>query len=91
VATLTIQLDKGGQQVSYTSPTITDANMDRFIDYLWDAFPPLDGNNDPLPRNTANEAAAYQLWAAEQWKRLKSKVKHYEYILARDSVPDMES
>jgi hypothetical protein len=79
--------------VTYTAPTVSDAEMDRFLDYLWDNFAPVDENGDQLVRNNANQATAFRTWAAANWQNTKRTVVDYERQrdadVARDAVTDI--
>jgi len=94
MAKLTWQIETSAGTVTEDGPVISDANMARFVDYLWVQFPQLDGNNDPLPRNAANEAQAFRDWADKQWRETKRDVlrkeKEAAAALARDAVGDLE-
>jgi len=68
-------------------PAISDANMARFVDWLWAHHPPLDASGDPLPRTVAREAQAFRNWADEQWLVTKKTVMGWEDAATRQALP----
>ena len=80
--------------VTFTSPTVNDTQMDRFLDFLWANYAPVDANGDTLPRTNANQATAFRTWAEANWQNTKRSVVDYERSsaadTARDAVGDIE-
>ncbi len=73
-------------------PTVSDANMDRFLDYLWFSFPqwvdPNDESQGLKPRNAANLAAAFDEWQQAQWTQVVADVKSWEKATAAQAAAD---
>lgn len=94
MANLTWGVTTSAGSVSQDSPTISDANMDRFVNYCWENYTQLDGNGDPLPRTTANEVSAVRDWMRQQWRAVKDEVVTWERkraaVQARNAVGDLE-
>jgi hypothetical protein len=80
--------------VTQTSPTLSDPQMDRFINWVLYAYPQVDGNGDPLPVTNAVKAAAVRDWMTAQWHGTKTNVLRWEKQeaaqAARDGVADLE-
>jgi hypothetical protein len=81
--------------VTKDSPILTDPNMQRFLDWIWYAYPQfLPDGVTPKPRNNANEADAFREWAAFDWQFVKERVLDYERSAAaqaaRDSIAGIE-
>jgi len=95
MAKLTWTLDVTAGIVTQDSPTISDANMDRFIDWCLYAYPQLDENGDPLPVTNAVKAAAFRDFARSQWQGVKANVLRWEQQeaaqAAREAVNDIEA
>lgn len=72
--------------VTFTSPAVTDTQMDRFLDFLWGNYAPVDENGDVLTRTNANEAAAFRAWSAANWQAVKRDVVQYEQGVAADTA-----
>lgn len=66
----------------------------RFIDWVWYAYPQVDENGDPLPDNAANRAAAFREWAdgivAGTWSNVKRWEMQEAAQQASDAVTDLE-
>jgi len=80
--------------VENSSPTLSDANMTRFIDWAWYAYPQFQADGTtPKPRNLANEAAAVREWMEAQWQGTKANVIRWEENeaaqAARDAIADL--
>ena len=85
--------------VTQDGPTISDAQMDRFLDWVWYAYPQFDLDVEdgetpiPLPRNNANTAKAVRDWADAQWRGTKANVLRHERNevaeAARDAILDI--
>lgn len=86
-------------EIQGTSGTVTrgrtfDAAVEtRFLDWLWYAYPQVDGNGDPLPKNNANLAQAFRDYADGlifgSWTNVKRYEKERDAQAARDAVPDI--
>ena len=96
MAKLSWTIEAASGTVTEDSPTLSDANMDRFLDWIWYAYPQMDEADPPapLPRNPANEAQAFRDWANAQWQGTKANVLRWEKTeaaqSASDGVPDIE-
>lgn len=88
MAKLTWTIDHNAATLSEDSPTVSDVQMDRFIDWLWYAYPQLDENGDVLPRTLANEAQAFRDWANIQWLGTKANVIRWERSEAAQAASD---
>ncbi len=81
--------------IAQDGPEISEANMQRFRDWLWVKFPQLDAEGNPLARTAAREAQAFRDWADVQWAVTKANVlaheKHVAEQAARDAVPEIEA
>jgi len=77
---------------TWNGPDISDINMDRFLDWIWDAYPqwvdPDDETQGKLPKNNANLAAAYDDFAQAQWRGVKANVLNYEQMVASAAATD---
>jgi hypothetical protein len=86
MANLTWGLRSTPGDVDKDGPTISDANMVRFIDWMWYAYPQIDNtdpeNPVPKPRTPANEADAFRDWATAQWQGTKANVLRWERLEA---------
>ena len=93
MANLTWTISASVGTVEQDSPTLSDAQMDRFLDWLVYAYPQLDGNGDPLPVNNAVKAAAFRDWADAAWAGTKANVLNWEKNeaaqVARDGIGDI--
>ena len=79
MATLTWEITTTAGTVSESGPDISDANMDRFFEWLTaEAYVQTDENGDPLPVDNAVRAAAFREWAQGQWEGVKAQVLRYE-------------
>lgn len=92
-ATLEWTVNTSAGSVTYTAPAVSDANMDRFIDFLWGNYAPTDPTTgETLPRTAGNEATAFRAWAAANWNGVKRNVLEYERQnnadVARNAVPE---
>ena len=94
MANLTWSITNAAGTVTHDSPTISDANMDRFVAWVLYAYPQLDGNGDPLPVTNAVKAAAFRDFADAQWQGVKANVLRWEQSeaaqQAREAVNDIE-
>ena len=93
MAKLTWTIETAAGTVSKDGPVIADEDMDRFLDWIWVAYPQfeIDGVT-PKPRNSANDAAAFRDWADFQWAFNKERVLNHEQNaaaqIARDAISD---
>ena len=79
---------------SEAGPAVPDAQMDRFLNYVWHNFPPADQDGNPLPRTAANEVKAWRLWAGQHWNQIKQQVIEWERTqaakAAKNAVGEIE-
>jgi hypothetical protein len=83
---------------TWNGPEVTDLNMDRFLDWVWEAYPqwvdPDDESQGLKPKNNANLAASFDDFAQTQWQGVKDNVKNWERNVAaqaaKDAVTDIE-
>ena len=73
----------GANTVSQLSNSYSDANGQRFSDYLWGAYPQLDENGDPLPDTNANRAQAFRDFADAIFEATKQNVLRHEKQAAK--------
>ena len=96
MANLGISISAAIGDRTWNGPNITDVNMDRFLDYIWDQYPqyvdPADPEQGLLPKNNANLAAAFDDFAATYWQAIKGNVIRWEKDrdaqVARDAIVD---
>ena len=88
MAKLTWTIETTAGTVAQDGPTISDANMGRFLDWLNVWFPALDGSGNPLPRTPARDAQSFREWADQEWQDTKDTVLRWEDELAHQAVPD---
>ena len=77
---------------------MTDPQMQRLIDYMWEAYPQYENPEDPSEgtktKNPANMAAAFRDHCSALWRGIKSNAKRHEKVTAAknaaDAVPDIE-
>ncbi len=60
--------------VTHDGPTISDEQMQRFLDWVWDEYPQTSADKTRLPRSAANMVAALYDWGRAQWVATKSDV-----------------
>ena len=97
MAKLIWAIESAAGTVAKDGPVISDTNMDRFIDWIWYAYPQIDNSDPdnpvPKPRTPANEAQAFRDWADSQWLGTKANVIRWEKLeaaqAASDGVPDL--
>lgn len=79
--------------VTHDGPEIQQVQMDRFINYVWAAYPQAEPDGTPKTRSTATEIDAVNAWGAAQWRGTKANVMRFEadvaMKVARDSVADL--
>lgn len=100
MAHFTISYTSDAGTTEHDSKTYSEANGDRFIDWLWAAYPQYevepdeDGNPIPLPDTPGNRAKAFREWADTVYADLKAKVvnheKHHAAQDAANAVPGLE-
>jgi len=76
-----------------TDPRTGKKHYERFLDWLWYAFPQLEADGEtPKPRTPANEAKAWQDWAKKEWNRTSVTVRQWERREAAQAlaIGDME-
>jgi hypothetical protein len=71
---------------SHDSKIYSEVNGQRFIDWIWVAYPQLDENGDPLPRTQANEVQAYRDFADGMFAGVKANVLRAEDKALKDAV-----
>ena len=89
--TWTVEISSG--TVTHDGPTLTDDQMQRFLDWVWATERQLEADGSPKPRTPANIAASVRDWARTQWRGTKTDVRKYEANAAaqqaRNSVADL--
>lgn len=88
MAKLTWTITTTAGTVARDGPEISEANMQRFRDWLWLKFPQLDEEGNPLARTPANEAQAFRDWADVQWQVTKRNVLDHERQVAAQAAQD---
>ena len=88
MAKLSWTIESTAGTVKKDGPTISDANVARFVDWLYEHHPPLGTDGKPLPRTAAREAQAFRNWADEQWLRTKKAVLGWERRTAVEAASD---
>ena len=81
--------------ITQPSNTYSEANGQRFVDWIWDVYPQYEVDGVTLkPRTQANEVQAYRDFADDFYKNTKDKVVYHEQrVAARDAagnVPPLE-
>ena len=94
-ANFTWEVTTAAGTVSQDSPTISDANMDRFLDYVWVVYPQYEADGVTLkPKTNGNLAASVRDWMSFQWQDTKRTVIQWEKSrdaqVAIDAVTDIE-
>jgi hypothetical protein len=74
MAKLSFSIASAIGNVTVDSPVLTDAQMTRFLDYIWDAYPQLNVDGTAKARTNANLAQAYRDWAGAIWNGTKANV-----------------
>jgi len=85
---LTWTIETTAGTVAKDGPTISDANVARFVDWLYEFHPPLDAAGNPLNRTVAREAQAFRNWADEQWLQTKKTVLQWERQAAAEAAAE---
>lgn len=86
MAKLSFTLTSAAGNVTYDGPTITDSQMTRFLDFVWDTYPQVNPDGTRKARSTANLAAAYRDWAAGVWAGTKANVRSYDTAKAEQTA-----
>ena len=87
MARLTWTIETTAGTVAQDGPTISDANMDRFLDWLNVLFPQLDVNGNPLPRTPARDAQSFRDWVTvQEWPDTRDTVLRWEDEIAHQAV-----
>lgn len=68
----------GANSVTQSSASYSDANGQRFSDWIWAAYPQVDENGDPLPDTQANRAQSFRDFADAMFGGIKANVLRYE-------------
>jgi hypothetical protein len=81
--------------VTQDGPTLSDPNMDRFLDWVWYAYPQFQPDGvTPKPKTNANVADAIRDWGLGLWRGTKANVLRWERDeaaqAARDAIGDLE-
>lgn len=96
MAKLTFSITSAIGNLSVDSPTLTDPQMQRFLDFIWDAYPQFTADGiTRKTKNNANLAQCYREWAAGLWEGTKANVMSYERtkasVAASAAVTDIEA
>lgn len=81
-----IEFTLGAQTTNHPSLTYSDANGQRFSDYIWANYPQLDVDGNPLPDTPANRNAAFQDWADAIYAGTKANVLRWEDQQLKEAV-----
>lgn len=94
MAKLTFSITSAIGNLAVDSPTLTDAQMTKFLDFIWDAYPQLNPDGSRKTRNNANLAQAFRDFSAALWEGTRANVLSYERekaaAAARDAVTPIE-
>lgn len=95
MANITWKVTTSAGAVEKSSPELSDTNMTRFIDWVWEHYPQYQADGETLKtRNLANEAAAVNDWIDREWNKTKNTVLRWERKkaeqVASESVTDLE-
>ena len=92
MAKLTWTIETSTGTVSHDSPVTSDANMARFIDFLWTNWPQMevdsDGIETPVSRTPAAEVQCFRDWADLQWLNTKQEVLEFERMVAKQAAAE---
>lgn len=91
MAKLSFSITSAIGTVTFDSPTLTDAQMLKFLDYIWATFPQLNVDGTPKPRTNANLADAYRAWAATIWAGTKDAVLDFGRGAALAAIVAMDT
>lgn len=94
MAKIALALTSAIGNTTHDWPTLSDSQMTRFLDYIWDAYPQFEADGTTRKtRNNANLALAYRAWSTAMWEGAKANVLSYEREkaakTARDAVGDL--
>ncbi len=93
MAKLSWTVETSAGTVTHDGPTLTDAQMQRFLDWVWATERQLEPDGTPKPRTLANVTASVRDWGRSQWRDTKTDVRKYEANAAaqaaRNSVADL--
>lgn len=94
MAKIAVALTSAVGNTSHDWPILSDAQMLRFLDYLWDAYPQYEADGTTRKaRTNGNLVLCYQAWSSALWEGTKANVLSYEREkaaqAARDDVPDL--
>lgn len=81
--------------ISQDGPTISDTNMQRFLDFVWEVYPQYEADGETRKAKTnANLAASVRDWMTAQWNGTKAAVLQFEKAeaakAAREGISDLE-
>lgn len=97
MAKIALALTSAIGNTTHDWPTLSDAQMTRFLDFIWDAYPQTTTTTDPVtgvvtvtpkPRNNANLVLAYRAWSNSLWEGTKANVLNYEREKAAQAARD---
>ena len=66
---------------------LSEASIQRYLEYIHAWFPPLDENGDLLPRTPARDAQSFRDAADDWYDESKTTLKAWEHALALNAVP----
>ena len=72
--------------VSQDSKIYSEANGQRFLDWIWVAYPQLDENGDPVDRDQASEVQAFRDFADGFYAGTKANVLREEDRALKDAA-----
>ena len=89
MAKFTWIIETAAGSVSQDSPTLSEANIARALDYFWALYAEQGDARTP-----ANEAKAFRAWVQAQFRGLKADVIKRERVeaakAAKDAIQDIE-
>lgn len=75
--------------VQKDGPTISDADMTRFTDWVWGAYPQFEPDGTTLkPKTDANIAQSVKDWGDALWRGTKANVLRHERLEAARTASD---
>lgn len=77
--------------VTHESPTISNAQMQRFLDWVWSAYPQTEPDDSPSEKTSATVAVAVTEWAQAQWRGTKANILRHERLEAAQAASDAVS
>ncbi len=78
MAKITWTVETSAGTVTHDGPTVSDAQMQRFLDWVWATERQLDPDGTQKPRNAANVVASLLDWGRAQWIDTKADVLKFE-------------